>query len=130
MIITKKEFETIADKVIEKTYKEAEEKQKQFNVDTTTETGKQVKKDVYKVLHLLYKGVSVDIFEDKEKAEVTEEKYALTVASNANIAASVEKNPIERGAYILLCVDNSKRVFDEIFGEKGNEWLKKECEWS
>ena len=123
MIITKKEFETIADKVIEKTYKEAEEKQKQFNVDMTTETGKQVKKDVYKVLHLLYKGVSVDIFEDKEK-------YALTVASNANIAASVEKNPIERGAYILLCVDNSKRVFDEIFGEKGNEWLKKECEWS
>lgn len=44
MIITKKEFETIADKVIEKTYKEAEEKQKQFNVDMTTETGEQVKK--------------------------------------------------------------------------------------
>lgn len=44
MIITKKEFETITDKAIEKTFKEAQEKQKQLNVDMTAETGKQLKK--------------------------------------------------------------------------------------
>ena len=62
MIITKKEFETITDKAIEKTFKEAQEKQKQLNVDMTAETGKQLKKDVYKVLKLLYKVISLDIF--------------------------------------------------------------------
>lgn len=128
MIITKKEFETITDKAIEKTFKEAQEKQKQLNVDMTTETGKQLKKDVYKVLQLLYKGISLDIFEDKEKAEVTEEKYASMVANNTKIAVKAVKNPFEKEVYVLLCVDNTKRVFDVIFGEKGNEWLKKECE--
>lgn len=99
MIITKKEFETITDKAIEKTFKEAQEKQKQLNVDMTAET-----------------------------AEVTEEKYASMVANNTKIAVKAVKNPFEKEVYVLLCVDNTKRVFDVIFGEKGNEWLKKECE--
>ena len=75
MIITKKEFETITDKAIEKTFKEAQEKQKQLNVDMTAETGKQLKKDVYKVLQLLYKGISLDIFEDKEFAKAHGVRY-------------------------------------------------------
>lgn len=129
MIITKKEFEAIVEKVIETTNKEAEKKQKSLNLDVTRpEEVKEVKKISNKMLKLLYKGMALELFEDADEKEVAPEEFCLTTAKYVDCAVQIEKNPVERSLYELVCLTNSKKVFDEIFGEKGNEWLKKECE--
>ena len=81
MIITKKEFKEITDKVIAETKKEAAEK-----------------------------------------------IFARAASKYAGVVKQIEKSPIERELYELVLITNSKKVFDEIFGEEGNEWLKKGCE--
>ena len=129
MIITKKEFETIVEKVIETTNKEAEEKQKSLKLDVTRpEEVEEVKKMSNKMFKLLYKGMALELFEDADEKEVTLEEFCLTVAKYVECAVQIERNPVERSLYELVCIDNTKKVFDEIFGEDGNEWLKKECE--
>lgn len=57
MIITKKQFETIVEKVIEETNKEAEKKQKSLKLDITRpEEVEEVKKISNKMLKLSIKG--------------------------------------------------------------------------
>lgn len=129
MIITKKQFETIVEKVIEENNKEAEKKQKSLKLDITRpEEVEEVKKISNKMLKLMYKGIALELFEDADEKEVTLEEFCLATAKYVDCAVQIEKNPIERSLFELVCLTNSKKVFDEIFGEEGNGWLKKECE--
>lgn len=129
MIITKKEFKEITDKVIAETKKEAAEKINGFNLDIRhPEETKQVQKTVNKMFQLYYKGIALELFEDSDKKEITLEKFARAVSKYAGVVKQIEKSPIERELYELVLITNSKKVFDEIFGEEGNEWLKKWCE--
>ena len=129
MIVTKKQFEEITDKVIAETKKGAEEKVKGFNLDIEhPEETKQVQKTVNKMFQLYYKGMALELFEDSDEKEITIEEFARAASKYAGIVKQIEKNPIERELYDLVLISNSKKVFDEIFGEEGNEWLKKECE--
>ena len=67
MIITKKEFKEITDKVIAETKKEAAEKINGFNLDIRhPEETKQVQKTVNKMFQLYYKGIALELFEDSE----------------------------------------------------------------
>lgn len=80
------------------------------------------------MLKLMYKGIALELFEDADEKEVTLEEFCLATAKYVDCAVQIEKNPIERSLFELVCLTNSKKVFDEIFGEEGNGWLKKECE--
>lgn len=129
MIITKKQFEEITDKVIAETKKEAGEKINGFNLDIEhPEETKQVQKTVNKMFQLYYKGIALELFEDSDEKEITLEEFARAASKYAGIVKQIEKSPIERELYEIVLITNSKKVFDEIFGEEGNEWLKKECE--
>ena len=76
MIITKKQFETIVEKVIEETNKEAEKKQKSLKLDITRpEEVEEVKKISNKMLKLMYKGIALELFEDADEKEVTLEEF-------------------------------------------------------
>lgn len=129
MIITKKQFEEITDKVIAETKKEAGEKINGFNLDIEhPEETKQVQKTVNKMFQLYYKGIALELFEDSDEKEITLEEFARAASKYAGIVKQIEKSPIERELYEIVLITNSKKVFDEIFGEEGNEWLKKEYE--
>ena len=99
-----------------------------INNYTHPEEVEEVKKISNKMLKLMYKGIALELFEDADEKEVTLEEFCLATAKYVDCAVQIEKNPIERSLFELVCLTNSKKVFDEIFGEEGNGWLKKECE--